>query len=137
MTAWFQAVAAWWATVTASQATLLAAAGVGLIGSVTIAQKVRTDRRDQWWKRAQWAVDLTVVGNEYSQTVGWAALDNLTVEGGATRRDERLLLRIVDAALTLVPAVQEPPGPASVDEASDEEDADEHDGGVGAARVED
>lgn len=39
-------------------ATLLASALVLIGAALTVAQKRRADLRDQWWKRAQWALDL-------------------------------------------------------------------------------
>lgn len=38
-------------------ATTCAAAVALLVGWATIGQRRRSDRRDQWWKRAQWALD--------------------------------------------------------------------------------
>lgn len=89
----------WWTDVTAPQATLIAALGVGIIGGFTILQKLRNDRRDQWWKRTQWAIDLTLIDEERSQIVGWAALAELSASEPATRQDRLLLRQVVDAAL--------------------------------------
>lgn len=91
--------AQWWGRVTAPQATLLAALGVGVVGGVTILQKLRNDRRDQWWKRAQWAIDHTLDEEERSQIVGWAAIAELSARGPATRQDRLLLRQVVDAVL--------------------------------------
>lgn len=93
------ALADWWAAVTAPQATLLAALGVGLVGGVTILQKLGNDRRDQWWKRSQWAIDLTLQADERSQIVGWAAIRELSRGAQATRQDRLLFRQVVDAAL--------------------------------------
>jgi hypothetical protein len=35
----------------------LATFGVVLVAYLTYRQRSRADRRDQWWKRAQWAID--------------------------------------------------------------------------------
>jgi hypothetical protein len=35
----------------------LATFGVVLVAFLTYRQRSRADRRDQWWKRAQWAID--------------------------------------------------------------------------------
>lgn len=41
------------------------AAFVVLAGTaVTVRQRYRTDRRDQWWHRTRWALDLLVSGDE-------------------------------------------------------------------------
>jgi len=96
-------VSEWWADVTAPQATLIAALGVGIVGGVTILQKLRNDRRDQWWKRAQWAVDHALDLEERSQLVGWAAIAELSASEPATRQDRLLLRQVVDAALDEVP----------------------------------
>lgn len=94
-----RAVAGWWTDVTAPQATLLSAVGLGFVGFLTLWQKLRTDRRDQWWKRAQWAVDLALTDDERTQIVGWAAIARLVESDEATRRDDLFLRQVVDAAL--------------------------------------
>lgn len=38
-------------------ATALVALVALVIGVATVRQKARSDRRDQWWKRTQWAID--------------------------------------------------------------------------------
>ncbi len=45
-------------------ATASAAAVALLVGWATVIQKRRTDLRDQWWKRAQWALDHAAAGGE-------------------------------------------------------------------------
>lgn len=52
-----------WLTTVATltpEATGLAAIVALTIGWFTILQKTQTDRRDQWWKRAQWALELAL-----------------------------------------------------------------------------
>jgi len=53
-------------------------AGVGALTSglaftgamLALAQKAKTDRRDAWWKRAQWAIDKSLSDDEQTRTVG-------------------------------------------------------------------
>ena len=47
-----------WAAVQGAAATApLATFGVVLVAYLTYRQKTHADRRDQWWKRAQWGID--------------------------------------------------------------------------------
>lgn len=101
VTHWWSGIAEWWADVSAPQATLIAAAGFAVIGSVTVWQRLRADRRDQWWKRTQWAVDLAMSDDEYSQIIGWAAIARISKARLATREDRLLLRQVVDVALDL------------------------------------
>ena len=92
---------AWWGSVTPAQATLLTGIVVALIALATVTQRYRADRRDQWWKRAQWALDLTLSDDEFSQIVGWAAIEQLTESRDANKADRRWFLGVVDSALAL------------------------------------
>ncbi len=74
---------------------------MALIATATVTQRYRADRRDQWWKRAQWALDLTLSDDEFSQIVGWAAIEQLTESRDANKADRRWFLGVVDSALAL------------------------------------
>ena len=70
-----------------------AAALVALaVGIATIRQRDRADRREQWWRRAEWALGLTLSGDEEAVRRGYAVLDHLVRSDLATD-DERGLLR--------------------------------------------
>lgn len=60
-------------------ATALVALVALLIGVATVRQKARSDRRDQWWKRAQWAIDHAL--DERSSNSRTAGLNALTMLG--------------------------------------------------------
>lgn len=72
-------------------ATGVAALVALVVGIVTIAQKNRADRRDQWWKRTQWALDAALDDDENRAAVGLAALTYLG-ESRLAKKDESALL---------------------------------------------
>lgn len=60
-------------------ATALVAAVALIMGAVTVRQKASADRRDQWWKRTQWAIDQALdERGEDHRVVGLNALDVLS-----------------------------------------------------------
>jgi hypothetical protein len=76
--------------------TALAAIVAPTLGVATIRQRSTADRRHQWWKRAQWALDLCLDVNEDDDraSVGFAVLQVLAESALATK-DE---LRVLEAA---------------------------------------
>ncbi len=78
-------------------------AGVGAVTStlafagamLALAQKARNDRRDAWWKRAQWAIDKSLSDDEPTRFVGTEAMQVLAADPRATTAD----LDVLDAAL--------------------------------------
>lgn len=62
-----------------------------VVGVVTIVQRAQADRRDQWWKRAQWALDLSLEDDAPRAAVGLAVLVYLADSGLAGREEARLL----------------------------------------------
>lgn len=58
-------------------ATGLAAVVALIVGIIAVTQKSRADRRDQWWKRAQWAIEQTFKDNEEQQALGFRVLQVL------------------------------------------------------------
>lgn len=74
-------------------ATGVAALVALVVGIVTIAQKNRADRRDQWWKRTQWALDAALDDDENRAAVGLAALTYLG-ERRLAKKDESALLEV-------------------------------------------
>lgn len=83
------------------QATLITGTAVLLIGGGTVWQKFRNDKRDQWWKRAQWAIDLALDQDNLRQTTGFAAITHLASRSEATSGDRQLLWEVVTAQQTL------------------------------------
>lgn len=58
-------------------ATGLAAVVALIVGLVAVVQKSRADRRDQWWKRAQWAIEQTFAADAEQQALGFRVLQVL------------------------------------------------------------
>lgn len=92
-------------------ATACAAAVALLVGWATIAQKRRSDRRDQWWKRAQWALDLATTADGQKEAplrrkVGQSAIAYLGRESELSTLDDLQFLQAAYPA-ALVQDVQE------------------------------
>lgn len=77
-------------------ATVLVATVALFVGLRTVRQRDRADRRDQWWKRAQWATDLTLSDDPHRRELGYTALAVL----GASRLAGPEELDLLDVALT-------------------------------------
>jgi hypothetical protein len=93
-----------WLRYAAAFAPLLAAVIAGWIAWRTLAQRRQADRRDQWWKRTQWAIDLAMDRDFSRAIVGLVALKHLAASDLCTREDYELLDKIGGAkidALTL------------------------------------
>lgn len=80
-----------------------------LVGVVTVMQRYRADRRDQWWKRAQWALDLTLLKDETSAALGFTVLTYLANSKLAQHDESTMLREAADGAL----ARKGPPRPQS------------------------
>lgn len=96
---WLQYVAAF-----TPLSTLVAAAIAGWIGWRTLAQRREADRRDQWWQRTQWAIDLAMDRDFSRAVVGLIALKHLAGSDLCTPEDYEMLDKIGGAkidALTL------------------------------------
>ena len=88
----------------AAFAPLLAAVIAGWIAWRTLAQRREADRRDQWWKRTQWAIGLAMDPDFSRAIVGLVALKHLAASDLCTDEDYELLDKIGGAkidALTL------------------------------------
>jgi hypothetical protein len=72
-------------------ATAVAAVFALIIGVMTVVQRARADRRDQWWKRARWAFDLTFTDDPRAVACGYSVLTHLAASELA-RDDEQMLL---------------------------------------------
>lgn len=96
---WLQYVAAF-----APLSTLAAAVIAGWIAWRTLAQRREADRRDQWWQRTQWAIDLAMDRNFSRSIVGLVTLKHLAESDLCTSEDYEMLDKIGGAkidALTL------------------------------------
>ena len=65
-----------------------------VVGVVTIVQRGRADRRDHWWQRAQWALDLSLDDDPARAAVGAAVLVHLAGSDLAGREEARLLAAV-------------------------------------------
>jgi hypothetical protein len=93
-----------WLRYAAAFAPLLAAVIAGWIAWRTLAQRRGADRRDQWWKRTQWAIDLAMDRDFSRAIVGLVALKHLAASDLCTDEDYEMLDKIGGAkidALTL------------------------------------
>jgi hypothetical protein len=93
-----------WLRYAAAFAPLLAAVIAGWIAWRTLAQRREADRRDQWWKRTQWAIGLAMDPDFSRAIVGLVALKHLAASDLCSGEDYELLDKIGGAkidALTL------------------------------------
>jgi hypothetical protein len=96
---WLEYVAAF-----APLSTLVAAIIAGWIAWRTLAQRREADRRDQWWQRTQWAIDLAMDPDFSRAVVGLITLKHLAASDLCTEEDYQMLDKIGGAkidALTL------------------------------------
>ncbi|MDQ0620318.1 hypothetical protein [Arthrobacter globiformis] len=93
-----------WLRYAAAFAPLLAAVIAGWIAWRALAQRREADRRDQWWKRTQWAIDLAMDRDFSRAIVGLVALKHLAASDLCSDEDYEMLDKIGGAkidALTL------------------------------------
>jgi hypothetical protein len=67
------------------------------IGFATLMQKLYADRRDQWWKRAQWAVDNVSAPDDLTRALGLTVLISLYDSPLATNDERNMIESIADA----------------------------------------
>lgn len=89
-----------WLRYAAAFAPLLAAVIAGSIAWRTLAQRREADRRDQWWKRTQWAIGLAMDHDFSRAIVGLVALKHLAASDLCTDDDYELLDKIGGAKST-------------------------------------
>ena len=89
-------------------ATGLAAIVALTVGLVAIIQKSRADRRDQWWKRTQWAIEQTFKDDEEQQALGFRVLQVLGDSKLASPEELQLLESLTTREIEpLAPDVQD------------------------------
>jgi hypothetical protein len=82
----------WAAMLGAAALAPLATFGVVLVAFLTYRQRDRADRRDQWWKRAQWAIDSALNdADPQRRLAGLKVLVQLIGSDLATREDADLM----------------------------------------------
>ncbi len=73
-----------------------AAAILVLLGAgVTIRQRYRADRKDQWWKRTQWAFELLLTSDEDREVLGLMVLEQQAAAKAADKEDSAFIAEIV------------------------------------------
>ena len=77
-------------------ATLVVACVALYVGVRTVRQRDLADRRDQWWKRYVWAMELTLADELADKDLGLDVLELL----GSSRLAGREEIEILDAGLT-------------------------------------
>ena len=82
----------WTAVLGASAVAPLATFGVVLVAYLTYRQKSHADRRDQWWKRAQWGIDSALSdADPQRRLAGMKVLVQLIGSDLATAEDAELM----------------------------------------------
>ncbi|WP_434617608.1 hypothetical protein [Arthrobacter sp. A5] len=99
---WLQYISA-----AAPLAILVGAFIAGTIGLVTLVERTRADRRDQFWQRLQWAIDAAICTDDrVRQRTGLIVLARLGISDLCRDEDADLLRDIADgvtAALLAAP----------------------------------
>jgi predicted membrane chloride channel (bestrophin family) len=82
----------WTAVLGAAAVAPLATFGVVLVAYLTYRQKTQADRRDQWWKRAQWGIDSALNdADPQRRLAGIKVLVQLVGSDLATAEDAELM----------------------------------------------
>lgn len=79
-------------------AAVITAAVALLVGVGTVWQKWRSDRRDAWWKRAQWAIDKSLSRRPKVQSIGLLSMEIFSRDRAVTDLDVRVLKLAVQRA---------------------------------------
>jgi hypothetical protein len=91
-----------WLSSTAPIVTLMATFVAAIIAWQTLKQPDRADRRDQWWQRTQWAMDLAIHGTLLEKNVGVSALDQLAKSDLLGPEEETFLSSVTDDLKSIV-----------------------------------
>lgn len=82
----------WTGALAAAAVAPLATFGVVLVAYLTYRQKTYADKRDQWWKRAQWGIDSALNdADPQRRLAGMKVLGQLIGSNLATREDMDLV----------------------------------------------
>jgi hypothetical protein len=107
-------------------ATFVVATVALYVGLRTIRQRDLADRRDQWWKRYQWATDLTLHEDVHRRDLGLRVLELMASSRLAGPEEIDLLDEAVTAELDRRPALLDdgwPTGDPSDGSRAEEESA--------------
>lgn len=94
------------------------------IGVATIVQRNRADRRAEWWRRAQWSMDLAMGGASVRRVVGFAMAARLQHSVLAGAEERAFLSQFSDIAAA--PLVGDPHGAPPDERGTEEEVGDGH-----------
>lgn len=73
-----------------------AGATLVLVGaSITVRQRYQADRKDQWWKRTQWALELLLRRDEDSVLLGLEILTQQVSAKVADSEDAKLIAQVL------------------------------------------
>ncbi len=92
--------APWWVTLAVGALTAAAALGGTVIASW---RQNRRARREEWFRRVQWAQQLTASDRERDQETGYRLLASLADSDLAAADDLRLLYNLTDAGALSAP----------------------------------
>lgn len=73
----------------------LGALAVLLGAGLTVRQRYRADRKEQWWVRTQWGLDLVVSGDEDKLVLGLEVLAQQAVAHVADREDAAFIDQVL------------------------------------------
>ncbi|HLS13208.1 MAG TPA: hypothetical protein VK095_01715 [Beutenbergiaceae bacterium] len=71
-------------------------------------QRHNAARKDQWWSRAQWALDLILRKSDRSRVVGWEVLHVLGSSEWADARELRIIEAVARSIVRQVDASDDP-----------------------------
>jgi len=79
-------------------AAILVLLGAGL----TIRQRYRADRKDQWWKRTQWAFELLFTSDEDREVLGLMVLEQQAAAKAADKEDSAFIAEVVQPVVDAI-----------------------------------
>lgn len=101
-------------------ATGIAAVVALVVGIATVVQRSRADRRDQWWKRTQWALEQSTSHDDARAAVGFAVLARLGRSKLAGKEEAQML----EAAwVSVLDEISPPTEDGTADQATEEREA--------------
>lgn len=101
-------------------ATGIAAVVALVVGIATVVQRSRADRRDQWWKRTQWALEQSTSHDDARAAVGFAVLARLGRSKLAGKEEAQML----EAAwVSVLDEISPPTEDGTPDQATEEREA--------------
>ena len=77
---------------------ILVLLGAGL----TIRQRYRADRKDQWWKRTQWAFELLFTSDEDREVLGLMVLEQQAAAKAADKEDSAFIAEVVQPVVDAI-----------------------------------